>query len=96
MQYDGWDCDGKNGDCMKQDVAPAGHVAYGRWEDGTSELPGGLEGSGPMAIFAQVNTTACKRLFSLGCVAHTDGAVFQRRDRDPPGHEGAPEIVWKR
>ena len=52
MQYDGWDCDGKNGDCMKQDVAPAGHVAYGRWEDGTSELPGGLEGSGPMAIFA--------------------------------------------
>ena len=27
-------------------------IAYGRWEDGTSELPGGLEGSGPMAIFA--------------------------------------------
>ena len=25
----------------------------------------------------QVNTAACKRLFSLGCVAHTDGAVFQ-------------------
>ena len=24
-----------------------------------------------------VNTTACKRLFSLGCVPHTDGAVFQ-------------------
>ena len=24
-----------------------------------------------------VNTTACKGLFSLGCVAHTDGAVFQ-------------------
>ena len=24
-----------------------------------------------------VNMTACKRLFSLGCVAHTDGAVFQ-------------------
>ena len=24
-----------------------------------------------------MNTTACKRLFSLGCVAHTDGAVFQ-------------------
>ena len=22
-----------------------------------------------------INTTACKRLFSLGCVAHTDGAV---------------------
>ena len=25
----------------------------------------------------QVNTTACKRLFSLGCVPHTDGAVLQ-------------------
>ena len=24
-----------------------------------------------------MNTTACKRLFSLGCVAHTDGAVLQ-------------------
>ena len=24
-----------------------------------------------------VHTTACKRLFSLGCVPHTDGAVFQ-------------------
>ena len=24
-----------------------------------------------------MNTTACKRLFSLGCVPHTDGAVFQ-------------------
>ena len=26
-----------------------------------------------------MNTTACKRLFSLGCVAHTDGAVFQAK-----------------
>ena len=26
---------------------------------------------------APVNTTACKRLFSLGCVPHTDGAVLQ-------------------
>ena len=25
-----------------------------------------------------MNTTACKRLFSPGCVAHTDGAVLQR------------------
>ena len=25
-----------------------------------------------------VNTTACKRLLSLGCVAHTDGAVCSR------------------
>ena len=24
-----------------------------------------------------VNTTACKRPFSLGCVAHTDGAALQ-------------------
>ena len=24
-----------------------------------------------------MNTAACKRLFSLGCVPHTDGAVFQ-------------------
>ena len=24
-----------------------------------------------------MNTTACKRPFSLGCVAHIDGAVFQ-------------------
>ena len=30
-----------------------------------------------------VNTTACKRLSSLGCVAHTDGAVSQ----------GAPEFI---
>ena len=24
-----------------------------------------------------MRTTACKRLFSLGCAPHTDGAVFQ-------------------
>ena len=30
-----------------------------------------------LQVLEQVNTTACKRLFSLGCVAHTDGAVFQ-------------------
>lgn len=52
MAYDGWDCDGKNGDCLMQAVAPAGHVAYGEWGDNTSALPGGLEGSGPMAVFA--------------------------------------------
>ena len=27
MAYDGWDCDGKNGDCLLQPVAPAGHGA---------------------------------------------------------------------
>ena len=31
MAYDGWDCDGNNGDCLMQAVAPAGHVAYGKW-----------------------------------------------------------------
>jgi len=30
----------------------------------------------------EVTTTACKRLFSLGCVPHTDGAVFQARLRE--------------
>ena len=33
-----------------------------------------------MARSFQVHTTACKRPFSLGCVAHTDGAVFQEQD----------------
>ena len=28
-------------------------------------------------LYGVVNTTACKRPFSLGCVPHTDGAVFQ-------------------
>ena len=28
-------------------------------------------------MMGPVNTTACKRLFSLGCVPHTDGAVFK-------------------
>ena len=31
-----------------------------------------------------VNTTACQRLCSLGCVAHTDGAVFQLASGQPP------------
>ena len=52
MAYDGWDCDGKHGTCMKQAVAPAGHVAYGVWDTSTTQLPDGLEGSGPMVIFA--------------------------------------------
>ena len=38
------------------------------------------DGSG---IVDMVNTAACKRFFSLGCVAHTDGAVFQRGSRRP-------------
>ena len=29
-----------------------------------------------------MNTAACKRLFSLGCVAHTDGAVFPGANDD--------------
>ena len=32
-----------------------------------------------------MNTTACKRLFSLGCVPHTDGAVFQAAEGDGSG-----------
>jgi len=32
---------------------------------------------GESLVSEQVHTTACKRLFSLGCVLHTDGAVFQ-------------------
>ena len=30
-----------------------------------------------------VNPTACKRLFSLRCVSHTDGAVFQLKNWEP-------------
>lgn len=77
VAYDGWDCakDGGAVGCMKQDVAPAGHVAYGRWSNDTTQLPGGLEGSGPMAIFtadltrtvvvsAFTNTMASSQVFA--------------------------------
>ena len=40
--------------------------------------------------YAGVNTTACKRLFSLGCVPHTDGAVFQRLAPASPPRQGQP------
>ena len=79
VAYDGWDCakDGGAVGCMKQDVAPAGHVAYGRWSNDTTQLPGGLEGSGPMAIFtadltrtvvvsAFTNTMASSQVFAHG------------------------------
>ena len=32
-----------------------------------------------MAAYDLVGSTACKRLSSLGCAPHTDGAVFQHR-----------------
>ena len=38
-----------------------------------------------------VNTTACKRLFSLGCVAHTDGAVLQAAAA--PGSSGGNAVA---
>ncbi len=41
-----------------------------------ASFPGGVE-AGEAAFYAAVSTTACKRLFSRGRVAHTDGAVFQ-------------------
>ena len=39
---------------------------------------------------AQVSTTACKRLFSLCCVAHTDGVVLQGK-----GHVTQPEVTGR-
>eukprot|EP00041_Stephanoeca_diplocostata_P026733 m.726077 g.726077 ORF g.726077 m.726077 type:complete len:768 (-) comp23028_c0_seq53:2351-4654(-) len=51
MAFDGWDCDGKNGGCMNQPVAKGHHVAYGPWNNGTSQLPTGVEAAGPMAVF---------------------------------------------
>ena len=42
----------------------------GMWDEDTSN-------PSPWVLPNGVNTTACKRLFSLGCVPHTDGAVLQ-------------------
>ena len=50
-----------------------------------------------------MHTTACKRLFSLGCAAHTDGAVlqatgplFQRYAVDiyDAGHSHLYAVTW--
>ena len=42
--------------------------------------------------------TACKRPFSLGCVAHTDGAVFQMGQLHTYGPQSYPEdmrpVMW--
>ena len=41
-----------------------------------------------------MNATACKRLFSLGCVAHTDGAVFQEAAVRQLSHPGGASLAW--
>ena len=62
---------------------PARAGGYG-WGQMSHSLAWVYEVSGlrPASCFcfdgkSEVNTTACKRLFSLGCVAHADGAVCQ-------------------
>ncbi len=84
MAYDGWDCDGKNGDCLMQAVAPAGHVAYGEWGDNTTALPGGLEGSGPMAVFAADGS----RTVVISAFTNTmaQSQAFVRDSSLPPKH----------
>ena len=70
------------------------NFAPGEPNGGTGESAVTLDMRGPQGIITssgqarhgmwnddQVNTTACANVFfSLGCVAHTDGAVLQRSD----------------
>ena len=59
MAYDGWDCDGKHGTCMRQPAgAKEGHVAFGTWNATQPRLPGGLEGSGCVAFAVLPRATA--------------------------------------
>ena len=57
--------------------------------------PGMLLTAMPNATIAlcSVNTTACKRLFSLGCVVHTDGAVLQRTGCARTTHDDASWVI---
>ena len=59
-------------------------------------LDGRLEPAFLVSFMLLVNTTACKCLSSRGCVAHTDGAVFQANNlRDNLGKcfEMVPEFA---
>ena len=47
-------------------------------------------------ILRMVNTTACKRLFSLGCVPHTDGAVFQTRRGSLAKSSSCARSAWSK
>ena len=54
------------------------HVAYvAQWPCRTLKNYEKLGWQAVDATSILVNTTACKRLFSLGCVPHTDGAASQ-------------------
>ena len=44
-------------------------------------------------VFHQVHTTACKRPFSLGCVAHADGGVLQTYLIDRYKFHGTPMFL---
>ena len=50
----------------------------GQWGSGRLGVAGSHYLDAVVMLLGKANTTASKRLFSLGCVSHTDGAVFQR------------------
>jgi len=55
MTYDGWDCRKGEAGCINQGPSSNPHVSLGTWGDpalGNANFPGGLEGSGPLAVFA--------------------------------------------
>ena len=52
---------------------------YKKITTGAGHIVRALADSSDMgATWGPVNTTACKRLFSLGCVAHTDAPLCSR------------------
>ena len=73
------------GELIQEAGFPAGAVNIIPGDDETGKIvanhPGfdkiAFTGSTSVGKKIMVNATACKRLFSLGCVPHTDGAVFQ-------------------
>lgn len=91
MAYNGWDCFDLYG-CVS---AQASRVALGRWDDGTTVLPYGMEGSGPLAVMAHDGSVSAVLSASAGFMASSQALL---RPPPPPAakvaYHGTPESYW--
>jgi hypothetical protein len=89
MSYDGWDCREGVAGCVNQGPGSNPHVSFGTWGSlalDAASFPGGLEGSGPLAVF----TDDGRRAVALSALEGAMASSSELRLLAPEAPPGAP------